>query len=87
LIDQLPRVFDLFAGQFPLASKLHTSALRRLYTRASAFDDEATLKLGKNANYLPHRPTGGRGCVNRFCQRLKTDSTVAKLIEQGYQIT
>jgi hypothetical protein len=59
-LNQFAGVVELLRGEFALASKLNPTALGGFDPSASAFADKAALKLGLEANHLPHG-TAGRG--------------------------
>jgi hypothetical protein len=57
-LNQFTGLVDLLRGEFALASKFNPTALRGFDPGASAFADKAALKLGQEANHLPHGAAG-----------------------------
>src|SRR6516165_11714678 len=60
-VDEFAGVFQLFWREFALAPEFPAPALRGSYSGAGAFADKAALKLGQQANHLPH----GAACRRR----------------------
>jgi len=53
-VDLLPCVFDLGRGEFRLSAKRHAALFGFLDSGAGALGYHGSLKLGQNADKLPH---------------------------------
>jgi hypothetical protein len=61
-LNQFAGVVELLRGEFALSSEFYPSALGGFDPGAGAFADKAALKLGQEANHLPHgAPSRGVG--------------------------
>ena len=84
LVDKLAGVIELIRCEFPLTSEFHAPALRGLDAGVGAFADKAALKLGQQANHLPHRAARRRVGVDVLRQRAEFNLPAFQFVEHGY---
>jgi hypothetical protein len=85
-LNQFAGMVELLRGEFALSSEFNPTALGRFDPGASTFADKAALKLGQEANQLPHGATSRRVGVYVFCKRTEFNAALFEFVEHCYQV-
>jgi hypothetical protein len=85
-LNQFAGVVELLRGELVLASEFNPSALGGFDPGAGALADKAALKLGQEANHLPHGAASRRVGVDVFRKRTEFNPALFEFVEHGYQV-
>ena len=85
-LNQFASVVELLRGEYALSSEFNPTALGGFDPGTGAFADKAALKLGQEANHLPHGAAGRRVRVDVLRKRTEFNAALFEFVEHGYQV-